>query len=254
MATSSDPILPLSEESLAATYGSKIDLTVSPSDDMFHGSMAHYLRVAYSGLRILNLSLLAAGASGPRSILDLPCGHGRMLRLLRVAFPDAEITAADLNHDAVDFCAQQFGVTGVYSAPAAADIPIDRGFDLLWCGSLLTHLAAERWPEFLEFFHARLNPGGVAVFSTHGALTASWLRSGHYLYGLDPSVAEQVLAQHQATGFGYADYAPDSEYGVSVSSMDWVREAIARVASWRTLACFPSGWDDHHDVWACVRT
>lgn len=253
MATTTEDTLPTSEKSLAAIYGSKIDLTLSPSDEMYDGDMRRYLRVAYSGLRLIHLSLLAAGASTPRSILDLPCGHGRMLRLLRVAFPDAEITASDLNHDAVDFCAGQFGVQGVYSASSTREIPIDRSFDLVWCGSLLTHLSEDRWPEFLEYFCARLNPGGVAVFTTHGSLTASWLTSGQYLYGIDRSAADRVLEGYRATGFGYADYQNGSEYGVSLSSIGWVHDAVARVAGWRLVACFPKAWDDHHDFWACVR-
>lgn len=242
------------ESAIEHRYASAIDLTISPGDDMYHGEMRHYLRVAYSGLRYVNLSLAAAGADSPRSILDLPCGFGRMLRLFRIAFPEAEITAADLNRAAVDFCASQFGATGVYSHPDPAAIPLDRHFDLLWCGSLLTHIREARWPEFLNFFRDRLEPGGVVVFTTHGALTAEWLACGQYLYGLDaPSVA-QVLAQHQSSGFGYADYAPGSDYGVSLTSAAWVFDAISRIRGWRLVAAFPRAWDDHHDVWACVRT
>ena len=38
-------------------------------------------------------------------LLDLPCGHGRVMRYLRAAFPRAEITGCDLLRDGVDHCA-----------------------------------------------------------------------------------------------------------------------------------------------------
>jgi len=253
MTTAGPDLQSLSEAALAERYGPLVDGTISPADGMYHGSLPHYFRVAYSGLRLLKLSLLAAGAPTPGSILDLPCGHGRMLRLLRVAFPEAEITGADLDRDAVDFCAATFGAIPIYSAPKPADIPLPRSFDLLWCGSLLTHLSADRWPGFLEFFRDHMNPGGLTVFTTHGSLTAEWMRCGQYLYALQPSQAEQVLADYRAHGFGYSDYGAGSEYGVSVSAAAWVYDAIARVPGWRLAAHFPRAWDDHHDVWACVR-
>lgn len=243
----------LNEKEMEQFYGQQINQTISPKDEMYNSDMRHYLRVAYSGLRSINLSLLVAGAPIPNSILDIPCGHGRMLRLLKVAFPQGEFTVADLDRDAVDFCAANFDAKAVYSSPEPAQINLSRTFDLLWCGSLLTHLRADRWLNFLEFFCARLNPGGVAVFTTHGLVTADWLSTKHYLYGLQPVVAEQLLTEYEATGFGYADYGAEGGYGVSLSSTAWVCEQLAKVAGWQLVAYFPKAWDDHQDVWACQR-
>lgn len=241
------------ETDLQARLGSKVDLTVAPDDEMFFGEMRRYLRAGYSGLRWLQLSLAAAGAGAPRSILDLPSGHGRLMRLLRVEYPNAEIWAADLNRSAVDFCAKQFGAVPIYSDPDPAAIPIQRRFDLLWSGSLLTHLSAERCMEFLAFFRDRLEPGGVAVFSTHGARPAEWLRIDQFNYGLEPDRAARVLDQYRSSGFGYSDYSTATGYGVSLTSPGWVVDAIERTGGWRLAAFFPTAWDDHHDVWACVR-
>ncbi|HET6573563.1 MAG TPA: class I SAM-dependent methyltransferase, partial [Fimbriiglobus sp.] len=128
----------------------------------------HYFGVGRSALRAVTAALLAAGAPAPRRILDLPCGYGRVLRALRAAFPDAAVTACDLNRGGVDFCAT------LGAAPADSADPIDRAgitgpFDLIWCGSLLTHLDRPGWDEFLTFFHRVLAPGGVCVVTTHGA-------------------------------------------------------------------------------------
>jgi SAM-dependent methyltransferase len=115
---------------------------------MYAGSLDHYLSVGLSGLRIMRLALEIAGATDPKAILDLPCGHGRVLRHIRVAFPAARITACDLDRDGVDFCVREFGVNGVYSSSKPAEIPIGDQFDLIWCGSLLTHLSVRQSGTF----------------------------------------------------------------------------------------------------------
>src|SRR5919201_3770682 len=52
-----------------------------PADDV-----PGYLATGESALKAVRLALLAARAAEPRSILDLPCGHGRVLRWLAAAF------------------------------------------------------------------------------------------------------------------------------------------------------------------------
>src|SRR5262245_60754125 len=107
--------------------------TISPNDDMLAGDQDNYFRVGRSALDCISLSLQAAGkpASDVRYILDLPCGHGRVLRYLRAAFPGAEITACDLLRDGVDFCAATLGAIPVYSHDEPARIPLaEDGFDL----------------------------------------------------------------------------------------------------------------------------
>ena len=108
-------------------------------------------------------------------MLDFACGYGRVLRMLKAEFSDAEIVACDLDRDAVDFCREVFDVEGVYATSDPRDIEIRAGFDLIWCGSLLTHVSAERWPVFLEFFASHLARGGVVVFTAHGRQFAELL-------------------------------------------------------------------------------
>src|SRR5438552_19193144 len=96
-------------------------------------------------------------------MLDLPCGHGRVMRFLKATFPHAQLTACDLNHGAVDFCAMTFAAHPVYSELAVPSIPLRGKFDLIWCGSLLTHLRKEMCAEFVAMFQRLLESGGLAV-------------------------------------------------------------------------------------------
>src|SRR4029453_9635557 len=77
---------------------------ISPNDGMFVGNRIHYFAVAQGALECIRVALLAAGKQDVRSILDLPCGHGRVLRKLKAEFPDAALTGCDIERDGVDFC------------------------------------------------------------------------------------------------------------------------------------------------------
>ena len=112
---------------------------------MFQDSRDHYFMVE-AAQRHVEAILGIAGAPEPQRILDFPCGHGRVLRYLRAAYPLAEITACDLNRDGVEFCAERLGAVPVMSSEDPADIRLAGEFDLIWCGSLLTHLDSGRWP------------------------------------------------------------------------------------------------------------
>lgn len=244
----------LDEGEMERRYGPHIIRAISPNDEMYTGDMQFYLRVAYSALRFIQLSLLTANRPAPRRILDFPCGHGRVLRVLKAAFPKAELTAVDISRDAVDFCGATFGVKTVYSAPAPEQIMTADSFDLIFCGSLLTHLDASRWPGFLKLFQSLLNPGGLLVFSTHGEVTRERIARGeHGFYAVAETAAQQLVADYLQTGFGYVDYAPGSNYGVSLSSLSWVLGQVAAVEGLQLAACFPRQWLDHHDVWACLK-
>ena len=62
--------------------------------------------------------------SNLRSILDLPCGHGRVARHLRVRFPGSQLICCDINRDGVDFCQSSYAATGMYSN-AELDVHFD---------------------------------------------------------------------------------------------------------------------------------
>jgi SAM-dependent methyltransferase len=135
---------------------------ISPKDHMWNTGSQWYYDVGKSALDCIR-SALATARIKPASILDLPSGHGRVCRMLRAAFPEAHLTVCDLDHDAVDFCAAQFNAVPVYSHEDIRRVRLDQSFDLIWCGSLLTHLDRQQWPDFLGFFSDHLSPDGLLV-------------------------------------------------------------------------------------------
>jgi SAM-dependent methyltransferase len=231
--------------------------TISPNDQMVDGNEDHYFAAGQSALDCINIALQAAQkpASDVRRILDLPCGHGRVLRYLRVAFPKAEITACDLIRDGVDFCASTFGAVPVYSHEDPAKIPLEhKAFDLIWVGSLFTHFDVDLWSRFLSIFCSSLRPGGLLIFSTHGYEVYRRIVMGRLNYGISSHEKTLILNNYGRDGFGYAGY-PDfnSGYGLSLSSPLWVLTQVAKLGELRVVHFSEKAWDNHHDCFSCVR-
>ncbi len=227
---------------------------VAPKDTMYVPHWPdHYFNVGHSAFRCIKLAMLAAGIETPTAILDLPCGHGRVQRLLRSAFPHAHITACDIDRDGVDFCARTFGAVPVYSEENPKFIPVRESYDLIWCGSLLTHLERDAWPGFLRFFEARLAPGGVAVFTVHGRHSVDSLRRGKFTYGLGD--VPKILEEYDRDGFAYQGYPAHvlQNYGISLSSPSWVMNQVLEHTSLKLMMYTERSWDNHQDVVACMR-
>lgn len=229
---------------------------IAPNDQMYLGEDASYFREGRSALECIALSVGAAhkDLAQVRRILDLPCGHGRVLRYLRAKFPDAEITACDLDEDGVSFCAEVLGARPAISDRDPAKIPLERGaFDLVWTGSLLTHMDRPLWLPFLGALSSFLAPDGVIVVSTHGRRACELMRSGEYDYGLSAANRERLVELYERDGFGYLDYEGQVDYGVSVSSPPWVVSQLAALPELRIVHMCERSWGDHHDVYACIR-
>jgi SAM-dependent methyltransferase len=232
----------------------KVMEDIAAEDEMFTGDREAYFSVGRSALRCINVSLMAARIEPVkiRAILDLPCGHGRVLRHLRETFPDADITACDLRREGVDYCAKTFGAHALYSDEDVENIAIPPdSFDLIWVGSLLTHLRADRWLDFLSLFQSALRFGGLLIFSAHGKEAFRRTAGGIFDYGVGEPAKAAILFGYERFGFGYADHATSKTYGHSLSQSCWVLQEIAKFPQLRVVHFAETAWDNHHDIYAC---
>ena len=132
-----------------------VSADISYRDGMHTGNTSHYFRVGMSAIRCIDRALSQCSAPPVvKKILDLPSGYGRVLRFLVLRFPQAEITASELDKAAVDYCVKHFGAKGAYSEANLKTLSLGAKFDLIWCGSLITHLDRDAIGDVLEFFTA----------------------------------------------------------------------------------------------------
>ena len=233
---------------------SRVVREIAPGDAMSDGNTEAYFAIGRAALDCIAPGLDASPKKRFPRILDLACGHGRVLRWLRAAFPKSEITACDIETDGVDFCARTFDAVPVYSAVDPHAIRLEGTFDLIWCGSLLTHLDTDGWNGFLDLVQSVLAPGGVLTFTVHGRRVAYLLGLGVNDLGLAAEPTERLLDSFHRTGFGYEDYAGQDGYGISLSSPGWVSARITEIREWRLAHFREAGWKNFQDCVSCVRT
>lgn len=208
-----------------------VNRTLAPRDGMVTAGLEEqYFDLGRRALELIHFSSELCDKPHYPDILDLPCGHGRVLRWLRTHYGYANITACDLDRDGVDFCAKQFRANPVYSEPDLRQLPFQSQFDLIWVGSLVTHLNQERWLRTLDCLVKWVRECGVIVFTTQGRTVSSLLARGR------KNVAENIdkaalLEEYARTGFAYQRYfesTPGEDYGMTLSSPAWVMHALQR--------------------------
>ena len=231
----------------------RVESRISYEDGMYKGDGAHYFRVGLDAIRCIEEALAAAHITAVKSILDFPCGYGRVLRFLVRRFPAARVTACELMPDAVRFCAQTFNAVPAQSAYELDTLSLGATYDLIWCGSLVTHLDARRTQALLRFFARHLASGGLLLFTTHGDFVAGRVLDMADFYGLHRPDIPALIASYRQTGHGYLDYPEQPGYGVSLTAPAWVRAEAQAVGTLREVYFRARGWDEHQDVYGFVR-
>ncbi len=243
-----DPALDVKERELLL----RVESRISPGDGMYTGNGAHYFRVGLGAIRCIEEAIDAAQLASVTQVLDLPCGHGRVLRFLVQRFLRARFTASDLDRRGVDFCARTFAVEGVYSQLDLAHFSLRSRFDLIWCGSLVTHLDASGIRALLAFFARHLLPGGLLIFTAHGERVIQRMLDRDFDYGIPQENIAALIGAYRRKGFGFTDYPGESKYGVSLTSPEWIRAETEKLGL-NEVYFREHGWDDHQDVYGFVR-
>jgi len=194
---------------------------------------------------------MASNIKKVKKVLDIPCGHGRVLRHLIHLLPGVEFHACDLDVDGVDFCAETFGAKPIYSRAELTEVDFGSRYELIWVGSLFTHTAQDvtrRWMSHLAKF---LSPTGVVVATLQG-------RWAEHVHKVNPYIEEaqwqHILNNYRAVGYGYHDYLEDGRshisgtYGVSLVKPHTTIRNVEDIAGIRIYLYLERGWVDHQDV------
>lgn len=204
--------------------------TVAAGDEMVYpGAEDSYFSIGRRALELLVLAQHLCQRSNYINVLDLPCGHGRVMRWIRAQYPHAHITGCDLNRDGVDFCCEQFGAVPVYSEPDLRAVAFERAFDLVWCGSLLTHLPVPVALQTLDALISCASEDAVIVFTTQGRYLSSVLARGEGDFADNVDVVS-LLEDYRREGAAFQPYYEDpaGRYGLSLLAPTFLTAVLER--------------------------
>jgi 2-polyprenyl-3-methyl-5-hydroxy-6-metoxy-1,4-benzoquinol methylase len=243
---SSSRLSPLRPSAIASA-AERVDWTLTPGDHMLSpdANLTHYREVGESAVRVIYASLLLANINDPASILDFASGSGRVTRWLRALYPDSEIDVSDIRLDSLQFLEAQFKTKYWLSDSDSSKTMSPRKYDMIWCGSLLTHLSEDDCRITLKKMASWLNPGGLAVVTTHGLRMIDNMRSKRNSY-MDEGRDDSFLEQYFTKGYAYVPYHGQS-YGVSACSRSWLMQALSSLDV-RIVTFSEYAWDQHQDV------
>lgn len=230
----------------------KVSQEIAPGDGMMNPDHArHYFVVGASASAIIHDGLRTARLDPAKvgRVLDYACGYGRVLRWLAADFPHAKVLGVDADPKAARAAADALGVE-TRALDLALDRPIDAPFDLIWVGSLFTHLPEEESRRVLDYLQRHLTDTGVLVFTTHGEIVRNRLAQRERSYGLDDAGVARVLDELAATGYGFASYPHSPGYGISVARPSHVMRQMES-AGLAPVLFKDRGWAAHQDVYAC---
>jgi SAM-dependent methyltransferase len=236
-----------------------INVALSPDDRENNfdlpWKMSHYFDVGTDAIRLIVGALVQGLHEPPKTILDFPCGSGRVTRHLRSFFPEARIVACDLYDFHVNFCAHEFGAEAVLSKENFDELDFGVQFDVIFCGSLLTHLPDDLFRSALRLICRSLTKRGVAVISLHGRHVEFTQRYKYQF--IEPDLFEIAASTVPATGFGYVDYNEhllssfwyrQARYGVTLSRPHWTLKQLDEDYDVRILDYSERAWDNSQDV------
>jgi 2-polyprenyl-3-methyl-5-hydroxy-6-metoxy-1,4-benzoquinol methylase len=230
-------------------------MRVDERDKEFGHNIEHYLSVGADALRVIVNALVGNLRSPPTTILDFPSGSGRVTRHLRAFFPNANITVCDLYDYHVQFSADTFAAEGIISQEDLNKVDFGKTFDLIFCGSLVTHLPADLFEATLQLVSRSLTDFGIAIVTLHGR-HSEYRQQNLPLKYYDPDLFELADSELHEIGFAYTDYDQGVKrvfdkqfrYGISFSRPHWTMRLLEKDFSRRILGYIERGFDAHQDV------
>jgi SAM-dependent methyltransferase len=233
-----------------------VSRVVHPDDHMFNSARqpSDYFYVGESAAIALASALALAPTHKVKSALDFGSGHGRVARHLRALLPEARLTFVDPKPGSADFCAEQFGGETAESQGDFATLDLPTDFDLIWAGSIFTHIDSRRMGELFRALFRSLAPNGVLVATFHGrrVIETKQLESS-----LTPEQWAALMEMYVRFGVGHQPYdtswgTPEG-WGLSLTKPERVLALAEQTPEARLVAFMAAAWAKFHDVCAWTR-
>lgn len=171
-----------------------------------------------------------------RSVLDFASGYGRLTRILSQVMPPERLWVSDIYTQAIDWQVAHFGVNGFHSVAEPTNLAHDRRHDVVFVGSLFSHLPARLFYAWLERLYALVAEGGVIAFSVHDEA----------MLGPGETMDETGIRYFR---WSESDSLDPDIYGMSYVTEGFVAEAIRRLPGSPEWRRFPKGLYENQDLY-----
>jgi SAM-dependent methyltransferase len=177
-----------------------------------------YFKTGKEALQSIENIIVSIGKSFEhiQSFLDFASGYGRFTRFLIQEIDPVKIWVSDIYQGAVDFQVKYFKVNGFYSETDPHKLQFPRKFEIIYVGSLFSHLPANRFQEWLSRLYGILEDDGILIFSTHGESLCPPQNQ------LDPSGFTFL-------GMSESESLSVEEYGSTFVTKDWVERMAKKL-------------------------
>lgn len=170
---------------------SNLNLAIHKNDLMFlqiliakngnvDAALNEYYHVGYETAQLLK----GIVAGKPiQNLLDFGAGYGRVARFLSLAFSNStNVFASDIKEEAVNFNRNSLNLNGLnHSTEIASYNPIVK-FDLIFAGSVFTHLPEADSEKWLHALAESLEKDGMLVFSVHNIRSFGVSKTAHFAF------------------------------------------------------------------------
>jgi SAM-dependent methyltransferase len=179
------------------------------------------------------------------SILDFGCGCGRVTRTLHYHIgPGQRLAGTDIDPEAIEWCRANYGRIATFDCnPHMPPTRYDAGtFDLVYTGSVFTHLPEDMQWAWLKELQRITMPGAYLALTFHGV---------HYYDRLEG----ETKAEFERAGFVYEVCAPTPGlpdfYRTTWHSHEYIRNRWSEVFD--IVHIEPRGLEGMQDIALCRR-
>ncbi len=227
-----------------------LSLEVHKNDGLLNKSVEHYFYCGFNAVQeIISCNELYRFNKVPLNILDFPCGFGRVGRWIRAVFPESNIYGVDLLPKAINFCESQFNYNILQAHKNFSDYIITNTFDIIWCGSLFTHITESQAETLLKLLLKVLNRNGLLIFTCHGRHVYERLVNRTHFYNLSSEKISNLVDKFNSDDYAFAKYNQINNYGISLNSLDWILKKAPKSSNTRLVKFSEKGWAKHQDVY-----
>lgn len=203
------------------------------------------------------LASVGADLGAIESALDFGCSSGRVVRVMRAAYPETRWAGCDPNGPAIAWASEQLpGIEFFVNADAPPLSLADGSLDLVYAISIWSHFEPTLGLRWFEEMRRLLRPGGYLVCTAHGLTSIAHYASTRRR---SPDQSRQIATSLYRQGWWYAREFGDQgdwgvvnpDWGTTFVSPEWILAQLC--PDWRVLEFAAGRNQENQDVYLLQR-